>query len=434
MIDPLDSLPSSQPADIVKRAYLLKILEPLVDLFLTEEGISKGDMLRKIAELTGKRSTDPEVDIMSLNFVGSLRSVGYIVSGGRYRRLGENYRILGFETPKIKPTTDQWSEADQMLLRKFQEMSIPMGADHVSETIFREAIAFRGEDRPLHEMSWMYASCYELGGKSRGYFWEEMSGLKVLIFQRDVTRPSFRILPLSGEPADVYLLAQQLGRISVNSVKIVNATMKEVEFFKTKIPTLYWERGKQAVYSCEDILSHPEKYFNERARTTLRKNLRSSTFMTSLEMSGTFEPAQSQSVIDRWRKYNEPKQRQLAITRDYLAVTGSSLGKISILGFRDGYPCCLHILDRLTNHPEYAAQIVEKSLNYSAILGGAPGTADLNLHRTCEYLISMGIKFINAGMYMGGTDGLARHKLRLRFSEETDQASLTITTPFRRNE
>lgn len=423
---------TQQTAEIVKKAYLVKDLEPLVDDFLSEEGISKPDMLVKIGKLVGRDPSSTEVDILSLNFVGSLRSVGYIVSGGRYKKLGEKYRILGFEAPKIKPTVDQWDDTSRLLLEKIHSL-LPPDSPGIDDQIRR--LLWSRTSLPLHEMSQLYYLTYELGGKSRGFFWSE-GGVEALIFQRDVSRPSFRLAPLGNpRPEALWDLCRQLGMISVSSVKVINALDEEVQAFKSEYPSLYWERGRQAVYCCQELLDLPSRFLNERARTNLRKNLRSMEFRVFF--GDTYEPTTQTdcfTIIDLWRQKNEPKQRQLAITRDYLAVTTPSASKITILGYREGLPSCLHILDRLTNRPEYVAQIVEKSLNYSDIPGGGSGTADANLFKTAEILSSNHIRFINAGMYNGGTEGLAKHKLRFRFSEETDQSSLSITTPFRRKE
>jgi hypothetical protein len=180
----------------------------------------------------------------------------------------------------------------------------------------------------------------------------------------------------------------------------------------------FWKR-REAIYQTKQIAEHPDQFFNKRGLEMLKKARKE---LVHLPTDGRDSYQRDiETIIKLWRQHNEPKHRQLAISRDFIAARDliHDPNTLFFLGYRDNQPACVHILSRSTFYRNTEVnQIVEKSLNYSAIPGGKAGTADANLVFTCEYLSHIGVERINAGGYDGGGWGLSPHKAR--FAKEED--------------
>lgn len=389
-------------------------------------GISKADLEQEIATSLGVPVDDSQVSVNRMNLAGTLRNAGYIVEGGRNGR-NKPYKIVGWQKPVEKVPAEQWDGQAKSRLDWVHTHTLLMDGGPmlpVDETVVghmsRSFPYFRA-----HEQSWSYLRSYEMA-KDVGRWYFSARGGACVILQRFESFPRFRIFNLSMTPVELLDVAMYVAPASMKHVTIQNVTELEAASLKSMDHGGTIVKRMQAMYRVREIAEHPERFLNRRGMEQFRSNARRleyrdpPTFMT---IDHGFR------VIDEWRKVNEPKQRQLAIGRDYVAVEMGTSDKIAFYGYRDNDPVCIHILGRLANQPDTVGQIVEKSLNYATQPGGHAGTADWNLVTTCRWLLRMGVEWFNAGTFEGGGDGLAPHKRRFARRED-DFTSYVFQTSF----
>lgn len=367
-----------------------------------ERGISRDDLQRRIGEILGQPMDSAVVETARMNLVGGLRSWGFIVQGGRGG--GKIYTIVGWEARVERPTSDTWTGPPRTVLDDIGQLPRITSDDRDR---IREFLARRPSQEQYHENSWLYPRAYELARDTGWWFQSPVNpSHAAIIMRRFVSYPRFRIFNLTLSASELLELAEYLSRASCRPVYIVNPGDHAMADLKLLHSRGSWGNRRQALYRTDDIANRIELFLNRRGRETLRSQAR--------EMAYHDSPSRDdqKAIVTEWRRINEPKHRQLAITRDFVAIDDDFPQTITFVGYRQSTPACLHILEPLANRPDTVAQIVEKSLNYRTQVGGRPGTADWNLYQTSVDLLQRGIQFINAGGFDGGGAGLAPHKRR----------------------
>lgn len=397
------------------------------------QGVEKEQLHRLLAEHLGEDPTGPVVDTARMNLIGGLRSYGYEVRGGRGG--GSFYQVINWAEPPTFRTLEDWPDEAKAAVDWFHSLELVDQVDF--ETALSQQSLYEENENPYHERSWMYLDCYECA-RDEGRLYEGQSGDAVVI-RRFPNMPRFRIFNLTmRDPKEIQALITRLSPGSLAGVRVLNVLPR------MSIELEQLDRGstmsrREAVYNVAHIANHPEMFFNKRAMTTLRKLERE----VEWRLWTPEDVGQMSEIVVQWRALNEKKQRQLAITRDYKAI--KSVERLYsessqeyyrretpvFIGFREGYPVTMHILDRIyatTPGEKWVAQIVEKSLNYREQPGGAYGMADFNLVMTCRALHEMGYSYINAGGFDGGGWGLPKHKERFH-DDRFEINSLTYYSP-----
>jgi hypothetical protein len=397
--------------DLTKAIYGSEFI-PLIPLLL--EGISKEKLEEEIARIKNVPITHASVSITRMNIAGGLRSWGYLVSGGRQGR-NQPYKVTGWVTKAEKTIASQWQGQARDRLKWIESLTPFVETD---EERVRNALANRPSSDMLHECAFMYMYCYELA-RDRAWWVDD----HMLVMARFYSYPRFRVFNLDATVPELLSVAKYIAPASVKPVYIVNPSLKQLKDIKRGDPGGSFGKRLQAVYRIEDIAQHPDVFFNSRSLEQLRSNSRQMQY-TDVSVS-----KDQLKIISEWKRINEGKMRQLAITRDIVAVNAKTSKKITLTGYREGKPACLHILDPLSNRPDTIAQIVEKSLNYKTQEGGRPGTADYNLVMTCRYLLERGYKYLACGGFDGGGVGLPQHKRKFAKIED-DIASQAFYTSY----
>lgn len=378
-------------------------VDPGIAERLVESGISKDDLE---ADLGGE--TKEEKELRRMNFVGSLRALGFQVLGGRVGTRG-HYQVIGWEEKKEAPGIPAWDEESKARIADIHKLS-PVTRSSWQDLYSHQGTKQSEERRWLHENSAMEVLCYEVGGySSRGFFYDFPSGNRTVVVQKFRDRPVFKIVNLDATALELTHLAQYLGPVSYKPVQIVNIDQGMTVLLKQAFPKGYAEKHAEAI--CETKkLAFDDELWNSRGRGSKAKVAGRTTEIYRVEDADALQ----QTVIEEWRKEGEKRQRQLSIVRDYEAVLCKAPTKITFLGIRDGVPVSLHIVDRLVGlESEVVGQVVEKSLNYRTQQGGRPGTSDFNLRETSRLLYELGIEWLNLGHIDGGTQGLADRKRAL---------------------
>lgn len=367
------------------------------------DALLHGATKEELEDILGGDSPE-EREIRRMNFVGGLRSFGFVIEGGR--RGGQLYKLIGFEEKGPEETIADWHPEDLAALDFVRSVPVQDQDWQYLEGKLELGIKKGVIPPDAHEASFLQLFSYDLGASHTRGFWHSWKGIVV---QRFSTRPRFRIRPFTMSLQAVVNLARGLGKLSYAPVRVDGIT----ETFARQLRAAAGggvSKYREAIYDVKKIANVDPGLFNSRSRSSLRKFDRECVFV---EVAGGTEAVEH--VIAEWRRIVEPKQRQLSITRDYTAAR-ISVPKMILLGLRDDMPVCSHILGFIPGVP-MATQIVEKSLNYSSQIGGKAGTADWNLVKTCQFLRERGFSEFNVGHISGGTDGLARHKLRLMARE-----------------
>lgn len=352
-----------------------------------EDGIEKGSFEALIAEELGVELSDPRVEIQRMNIVGSLRSMGYRVSGGRGG--GKIYQILEWREPEPPKTVDDWPPGLQESLRVYRETLRVQSSDR------------RGIDAtlsiPLHEGSFGYIWSYELA-RDVG----RMVSPRAIAIERFVTRPRQRLFALDRSDLGALLeLARGLVPLSTTRVHISGLLREDALQLKTLEPRGELSRRVEAVV---DLTQYSQK-LSRRRREMIRKAHREIHFV------GGPDSGPQLRVLELWKQLNLSKHRQPALTRDVVAME-SDFYPFVWTGFRGDDPVSVVICDRLPPPNDYIATlIVEKSLNYSTVPGGHSGTSDGALTYAMEQMRLAGITHFNLGAYEGGGVGLPEHKL-----------------------
>lgn len=375
--------------------------EAIINLMMSPMGISQVNLEVSLVHLMGYPFGDPRITTARMNFVGSLRSWGFVVSGGR--KGGSFYRIEGWAEKVAKPDISQWvglSKETYEWVRTFQ----PFKDDRASYDRFKLFVSQRSHSDIKHENCFLYLWAYELT-KSQGWFFSPgwMFGGCVVI-QKFYNYPQFKIFNLFSQPGELLSLAERLAPASTRPVRIINIPEDQINEYRRLHPQGSWSHREEGIYDVVDIAEHPDKYLNKRAMTTLRAREKDTTFL------GGMPRIHQHQIVDTWKSFNEPKHRQLAITRDHRAIDSMCSSKITFGGYREGQPVIHHLFDILANNPEVVSLMNEKSLNYSDMPGGKPGLSDYNQVMTCRALAERGIKYIQSGGLDGGGIGLPDKK------------------------
>lgn len=402
----------------------LPILEKLY-----QNGMTVTALDLAVSKLLGKPITDPQVSIARMNLIGGLRASGIDVSGGRSG--GAFYRIIGWREVVEKTPVDQWRGLSRDI---YEQVHSLRALDVDSETIVRLLISFRDKEELLHENCFLYPWAYE-GARAQGFLKYRLSPdpWGVIIFQRFRNYPQFRIFHLVGRIEESVELAQWVAPASMKKVQIINVPPSQADLKRFGWGEL-WPR-EEGVYDLKDIAEHPEKYLNKRAITQFRARQRDTQFSLqepALIENNPLTPEEAEqaalSIIDQWQEYNEPKHRQLAITRDRIAVKSHTPNSFHFLGYRCGSPVIHHLLESIPNRSDSVSLINEKSLNYRGLgEGGHPGLSDFNQVMTARSLVEMGYQFEQSGGLDGGGVGLEHKKRKYACEIRT---SYTLVTNF----
>lgn len=397
------------------------------------QGVEKDHLHKLLGEHLGEDPTGPVVDTARMNLIGGLRSYGYEVRGGRGG--GSFYQVVNWTEPPTFRTAEDWPDEARAAIDWFHSLETVNWFDFTSA--LSQQSLYEENENPYHERSWLYLDCYECA-RDEGRLYSGRSGDAVVI-RRFPNMPRFRIFNLTmRDSKEIQSLIARLSPGSLTGVRVLNVLPR----MSTELEQL--DKGstmsrREAVYNVARIANHPEEFFNKRAMTTLRKLERE----VEWRRLTAEDEGQMNEIVKQWRAVNEKKQRQLAITRDLKAIRAMEhrAGFVApveweemsptFIGYRDGHPVTMHILDRIyatTPGERWAAQIVEKSLNYREQPGGAYGMADFNLVMTCRALHEMGYSYINAGGFDGGGWGLPQHKERFH-DDRFEVNSLTYYSP-----
>lgn len=389
-------------------------------------GVDKAELQQVIAADLGVADpSSSEVEVARMNIAALVRSAGYELQGGRKGR-NLPYKILSYNPPKVKPTVDQWDGHPRLTYDWVHQLEnlTASSYDWVTEGLLES----HRSDLHWHEHCFLYPYTYELAKHDRGFLYDPGEEGKAIIVQRFTNYPRFKIINLSIlDPVILLQLAEYVAQASTKRVKIVNVFPDQVKELKRLDSKGWIEKRTQAVYRCEEIANNPRKFMSLSECSAVRKHFRDLQF-DEVQPGGMYVEQQTR-LVDIWRGVNEPKQRQLAITRDYEAIKASSPSTIVTMGWRDGDPVCLRIFDRHPLSPEWVSELVEKALNYRTMPGGRSGTTNFSLVASCQLLLEKGIKYINGGGYEGGGEGLPVHKSRFARPED-DVTSLTFATSF----
>lgn len=400
----------------------LKLLEgdqDLLDKLLV--GIDREDLIDHFRTLG---LTPVEADVRRMNVIGGLRSIGFVVLGGRQGR-HLPYRIIGYEKKVSTPREVIWSSDEQELLEWIDNLKKVDGSDYkgISEMLSR-----RDPDEDCHENDWLFLWSYELIGNSStrviGYLYRE--GNSGCVIRRASSK--FSIIDLNMTVESLDRLIRQLSRISLGPVTVRNLQWKSLPnlIARHKGSTT---RGHQTIYNLQEIVDNPREFLGKQSWKQVRRNLREIDFSpVRWDLPDVHDQTQ---IIDQWRDLREASQRQLAVGRDYVCSSTTTYpGKISLIGYREAIPCSYRVLDRLANNPEIAADLVEKSLNYSTVPGGKSGTSDASLYWTSEHLLSFGVKWINGGESIQVSQQLLSYKSKYGV-KSTSSILFTSSTPFK---
>jgi len=394
----------------------LKDSHHLIETLL--KGVSRDDLEKLLASDLKTDLQDPRVSIARMNLIGGLRASGYQVSGGRSDR-SSPYQVLHWAPPKSILSVSEWPEDLQEVVSFIR--SLPRVNDD-RRALIHSRMSLRDPSYIAHENSVGYLYCYELA-RDQGFLYQFPDQTFGVIIQRFENLPRYRLFCLEDtNPVYLLRLSSLLSRVSLVSVSILNISLETSEELKKLDHQGSISRRREAIYSTFYLSKSPEKYLNKRAMSQLRKNDRS-TFLVE-DSDWSLRPA-FDYVIQTWKNHLEDRHRQLAITRDFVANQGPY--SLRYLGVRNPpddalektlpSPVSAYILDPLANRPDIAADLMNKSLNYSAMPFGQPGTADWLLVRVSEQLFNRGIHWLQAGGFDGGGAGLPAHKER--FAEAT---------------
>jgi hypothetical protein len=356
------------------------------------QGIEKSDLEILLTEESGTNRSETA----RMNCIGGLRATGYVVEGGRAGR-GKPYKIVGFAPKADTPPADQWKPERRAILEQIR--ACPLVREGDSDTV-RQLLTHRGT--PLHELTWLNIWSY-LISRNRGYWYRSLE-LDAIVVEKFPNLPRIKIAYLRGSLRECLELARTLATVSLVPVQIVG--LSEEEFLRCRTfdrKAAPWKQS-QSIYDVEAIWTNLRSFVSKREVKKVR------AVDTATEMIVNPSADFAARVIDEWRVLNEPKQRQLAVTRDYIAARDTSPTTVK-LGFeRNGLPVGISIYEVAQQWPEWAFGMVLKSLNYSSQPGGMSGTGMYITWKQCEHYLERGVKWLNEGATDGGTVGLAEYK------------------------
>lgn len=363
-----------------------------------------------LTELLRNGSTvEAVVEKRRMNLIGSLRNLGFNVSGGR--RGGNIYRILDWADPRDEPTFDvlNFRPFQTENLKRVQSLPKLTSKQADVDKYFYPLWGALGQSTnpdESHEKSILQMFCYTIAN-NQAYLYEKGGRLGIII-QRFSSKPVMKLIPITLTFDETVEAANLLSTVSFRAVKILNIPND----WEASVRELGWsvEKNAEAIYDLDRFANKPQTWMNTRALEGLRRSRKDTAFLEITEGDELIS-----QVIEEWRKVNEPKQRQLAISRDYLSFMIGLRTKMTFLSMREGSPVGIHIVDPVCGPlaDQVVCQVTEKSLNYRSSPGGRSGTSDYNLWATSVSLLSKGYKLFNVGHIHGSEPGLAERKLRL---------------------
>lgn len=369
---------------------------------------SRQDVLNRLASELGYEPDSVQVANQSMNLIGGLRSMGYEIPKER-----GFYHITGKHEPPTYRPASSWTGLEREVLNEIQAMP---KVSLASRDWFDSSLASNAN---LHESCFAYLWSYEQA--TTKFFQYQSDDGEAVIGWKFANFPRLRIFNLSLPPAAVLSLGTRLSAASTRPIKVLHLFERELPEYRDSAYFGGVERRREAVYR----LSRIPECLNSRGRGMVRKN-RKEMQWSRVDPADAAYVRDATAVIEHWRDRNEDKHRQLAIRRDLISLELKTANDFHCIGYRDGVPCCLHVLTRLPKTPNVAGLLTEKSLNYSDVPGGKAGTADTNLVLAAEILLENGVEYINAGGYDGGGIGLPQHKQRFALPED-DIQSLAVT-------
>lgn len=391
---------------------------------LSDQGLSKEQFHQMLREIR-PNANESTIDLLRMNTVGGLRSYGFLIQGGRKGRTLP-YRIIGFQEPAVKETTDNWSPEDRFTYDSWiscrpefdpntTEAWLELALTSTLEMDYTSGMPGRPvECNPvLPSMSKWFENSY---GNLSSYKIQERVVLiegsifpgRAVIVQKNRTRPKFTIINYGMQFHEIFQMATDLGRISYGNVIIENVAPEELPMYREAFRNRGDMPNPEAMYDCAKMVWDPSTKFGSRAASYVRKYDRECVWIETEQTHQLLS-----DVVTVWKDSLEDRHRRLPITRDYRAIVSPGARKRMFLGLRDDHPVTCVVTDGLINDSTVACKIVEKSLNYSSQPGGKPGTSAWTLVRTCQSLLDHGVQWYNGGRIYGGESGLAEHKLHL---------------------
>ncbi len=385
------------------------------------EGRTGPQLEVQISDILEVEVSAPEVSITRMNLVGTLRAWGYIVSGGRGG--GDVYKVTGWAEKESKPDVSQWVGQSREVYDWVHRTFFPLTEEFWSAS--RAWLSLRPSDELLHENCWLYPWAYE-GARKQGWFVREGANAAI-VFQKFTNYPQFRIFVLYARPRWVLDLAETIAPASLRPVSIINISPRLRDAYN-ELHRGSWLEREEAIYDVKEIANNPDSFLNKRALETLKARCKDTAWHDA-----DVSRADQIAVIQTWKQLNERKHRQLAISRDFIAVEANYPLKLTFGAYREEHPVAHHLFDPLANNSEVVALINEKSLNYSKFLDGTPvpggkyGVSDFNQVAACQTLLEKGFKYIQSGGIDGGGEGLPAKKRKYACSTTS---SYTFYTTF----
>lgn len=378
-----------------------KIDPSLAELLL--RGVEKIELQEALRD--GEGEADKVLDLRRMNLIGGLRALGFDVTGGR--RGGKEYKIVAWAEPKgPEKTIDDFDDDQREALSKVESMQLLTTDQKSVDAALPALMEGRVDIHPLaHERSLLSILCYDISG-NEAYVHQGRTGVAIIVRKFRAT-PVFRVIPISMGYTESLDLIDALMKISFKPPKLLYIPDAWTGHLRDDWPGSTFERATEAIYDIERFATNPKSLWHKDDDRKRRKQDELTQFV-QLEWGGG---ALATTVIEEWRKVNEPKQRQLAIRRDYHSVLIDLPTKKTFVGLREGMPVCLSVVDRIGT--DIYAEITEKSLNYASQPGGRSGTTDYTLWKTCVMLYEAGAKWLSYGHVYGGESGLTAKKIKM---------------------
>jgi hypothetical protein len=351
-----------------------------------------------------------------MSLVAFMRQAGYVIP----RKRGW-YQITGKEEIKVEPTLKDWDPERQKTIKEIEKFPLTIHS-------WREVGAYtntwdsEGVDHNLS--STVLLSYY--GAHHSKLYWVQADETCLLVQKKFTDLPSLSLLV--PNPTTVNGLKTWVPRLvnaSHRDLKVVSPwgdledVLIELEFEK-------YGRSAQSVYDVEYLSEDSIGDHSHGTRNQIKKNLKE----LRIEEIGEHNRKDANLVVDLWKMGPAGlKQRQLSITRDYIAIDMSAtLGEnIGLLFYRNDQPVGVEIYDYLPSHG-WVAHVVSKALNYTSQPGGYGSTSVSCMILGARYLKTKGVTTINGGDIGGGTIGLEKHKIELMKKSKTEPVYSTTWT------
>lgn len=368
--------------------------EDLIDRLLV--GLTKPE-LEEALFVPGMVPT--ELETKRMNVIGGLRGLGFVVTGGR--KGGPVYQILDWEKPQPKPGIETWNEDDRSLLDVLPTI-FPVVTPKLWYTIRDRRLKTSDYRRFLHEVSPLKIFSYDLAQNEGLYY--ETQGQACIMIKKNKNQPIFSILNLNMGVPILSSVVTLLQPVSVRPIKIVDIDKDQIAELREKYPKGSPYSAEEAIYRTKDIFEM--KPWGSSSRSEIRRRNRD---LEIEEVRGA-EVAQ-EWLVDCWKKFNEKRQRQLSIVRDYKSILYDFDEKRTFIGFRGDIPVGFQNYEQIDM--TYAVMMTEKAFNRGEMPYGKPWTTDGMIYRIFSRLHEEGVEFVQGGQIMGGTQGLADHKRKL---------------------